>query len=138
MKAKCMALLVVLAAFVVMAMPAAAAAPKPVTVFVAKHATSVSLTRAQAHHLKVGTMITFAGPGAAALPSFYPSEGGQSTRPPFDCIPELSGLGIFWGGSHWTCSCQLDTGCIWNEDYVDQEGHPDGYVDRPPFGRCGF
>lgn len=68
--------------------------------------------------------------------NFYPSGDSPASPPPIPCAWYLDGLGMFWGGAHWTCKCLAPGVCQWNEDYMDPYGYPDGYVDTPPTGVC--
>lgn len=90
----------------------------------------VKLSRTQARRIFRGSIVVL--PRA----SFYPSDGSPAVPPPVPCAWYLDGMGMFWGGAHWTCTCLAPGVCTWVEDYIDQDGYPPGYVDVPPSGVC--
>jgi hypothetical protein len=92
------------------------------------------VTKTQAAHVHHGTLLVFPGRHS---PNYYPSESSPPSPPPVACAWYLDGMGMFWGGGHWSCQCLAKAGpCEWVLDYIDQDGYPPGYVDRPPSGVC--
>lgn len=94
---------------------------------------AAKITKKQASRIHTGTLITSTKHTALDL---YPSEESPAMPPPIACAWYIDGMGIFWGGAHWTCLCVGPSLCEWELNYIDQDGYPDGYVDRPPSGVC--